>query len=212
MYDELNQAKVVLNRLFQACDNHYNLYPKVEEASEAEWEIWLKIGQTPPKDWSPRVITEWRGKGVQLKAQLNTAHTAWQDICQTINNYESQLEAKTLGEGQFGHSGKPGPKPAKPSIIDLSEAYILANRAIHNHRAKFFNLNPQEKKIKLITVAKTLAKLQFDKNRAHHKLAKASRQKFSHKTKILLKWETPAGGIHVLLKQKCKISHWCPPL
>ena len=65
MNDELNQAKVVLNRLFQACDNHHKLYPRVEEASEAEWEIWLKIGRSPPKNWSPSVITEWREKGVQ---------------------------------------------------------------------------------------------------------------------------------------------------
>ena len=133
-------------------------------------------------------------------------------MCQTIDNYENQLEAKTLGEGQFGHSGKPGPKRAKQSIIDISEAYMLVNRAIRNHRTGFFKLKPQERKYSLVTVAKTLAKLQNDKNRAHKKLVKALSPKFSQETRALLRWKTPAGGIHALIEQRFKVSNLCQPL
>ena len=41
-------------------------------------------------------------------------------------------------------------KPAKPSEMELKEAYILAIRAVHIHRAKFFQLEAQAKRDQLV--------------------------------------------------------------
>ena len=200
----------------QAYAAHDNAYPKVEEASEVAWQLWPKIGRAAPEGWQPKVMTDYLNKAKLLCQAIKEADHAMKDAFQTLTQQLAELDKAssklTLGPGQFGHSGEPSPKPATPSVVDLSEAYILANRAIHTHRAKFFKLNLQEKKIKLITVAKTLAKLQSDKNRAHHKLVKASRPKFSPETKSLLKWKNPAGGIHALIVQGFKVSQLCQPL
>ena len=84
--------------------------------------------------------------------------------------------------------------------MKLAEAYSMTARAIHTHRTRFFTLKPQDQRSRLITTAKELAKLVFDKNRAHHKLVRASKHKFSPENKSLI--ET----------QNCKVSHSCPPL
>ena len=89
---------------------------------------------------------------------------------------------------------------------------MLANRAIYNHRTKFFKLDPQEKRCKLIIAAKTLAKLAAVKNRAHYKLVRASKPKATPETKSLLKWKNPAGGSQALLMQSFKMSQLCQPL
>ena len=89
---------------------------------------------------------------------------------------------------------------------------MLTIRAVHVNRADFFSLKAKDKKATLITAAKTLAKLQSDKNRAHKKLVKASSPEFSQETKALLKWKNPTGGSHALLKQNFKMSQLCQPL
>ena len=71
---------------------------------------------------------------------------------------------------------------------------------------------PQEKKAKVLTAAKTLAKLVSAKNRAHKKLVKASSPEFSQETRALLNWKNPTGGSHALLKQNFKMSQLCQPL
>ena len=120
--------------------------------------------------------------------------------------------ALTLGPGQFGHSGKPAAKPSKPSRMQLREAYMLTIRAIHAKRADFFSLKAQDKKATLITTAKTLAKLVSAKSKAHHRLIKASRPKFSQEAKILLNWKTPARGSQVFPMQNVKVSQLYQPL
>ena len=141
MNDGLNQANATLEKLCQAFDKHQELYPRVEEASATAWEIWHSRN-------------EWKEMGMQLQAQIRTAFATCQRMHLAFNNYvQKQLQPLTLGPGQFGHPGKPSPKPAKQSVNDLSEAYMLANRAIYNHRTKFFKLDPQEKRCKLITAA-----------------------------------------------------------
>ena len=89
--DGIDRTNVTRNRLYQAIDDHHKLYPKVREASEAAWEIWHKIGRTPPKGWSPKVLTEWQKEYMQLKAQLNIADTACQGMHQTFNNFVRQI-------------------------------------------------------------------------------------------------------------------------
>ena len=210
--DGIDRTNVTRNRLYQAIDDHHKLYPKVREASEAAWEIWHKIGRTPPKGWSSKVLREWQKEYMQLKAQLNIADTACQGMHQTFNNFVRQIYAKTLGKGQFGHSGKPATKPAKPSKSELREAYMLANRALHTQRAKFFKLEPQEKRFKLVATAKELAKLVSARDKAHYNVIRASSLKFSHEARALLEWKNPTGGIHALLIQSFKTSHLCQPL
>ena len=169
------------------------------EATQTRWQ------DTPGV--SPAFMEEMLAWKLQMDHQL----TAWAREMENLR-LSFTSPALNLGPGQFGHSGKPAAKPAKLSKIELRETYMLANRAIHTQRAKFFKLKPQEKKIKLITFAKTLAKLVSAKNRAHKKLIKASRPKFSHEARILLKWRNPTGGNHALLKQKFIVSQRCQPL
>ena len=84
--------------------------------------------------------------------------------------------------------------------MELGEAYILANRAIHAHRANFFKLKPQEKRVKLVVTAKTLATLKSAKVKAYNRLMKASSPKLIQDCKFLSNWKTPAGGLHTLLQ------------
>ena len=141
---------------------------------------------------------------VKLSMMRNPMTKSYQRNFQVEKHAKSrdlnQSPATTLGQGQFGHSGKPATKPAKPSRMELREAYILANRAIHAHRANFFKLKPQDKRIKLVTTAKTLAKLKYTKVKAYNRLMKASSTKLIQEKKLLFNWKTPAGGLHTLLQ------------
>ena len=157
------------------------------EATQTRWQ------DTPGV--SPAFIEEMLAWKQQMDHQL----TAWAREMENLR-LSFTSPALGLGPGQFGHSGKPASKPVKPSRMQLREAYMLTNRAIHAQRIKFFKLDPQEKRYNLVTVAKTLAELLNDKNRAHKKLIRASRPKFSPETKSLLEWKSPAGGIHCRLK------------
>ena len=133
MNDGVNQANAALERVCQAFDKHQKLYPRVEEASATAWEIWHSRN-------------EWKEMGMQLQAQIRTAFATCQGMHLAFNNYvQKQLQPLTLGPGQFGHPGKPSPKPAKQSISDLTEAYMLANRAIHNHRVGYIRPNPDDR-------------------------------------------------------------------
>ena len=304
MKDAMDIAYDMIGRITQDVADHQKLYFKVEEASNAAWRIWPKVGRVPPKGWSPRVFTEWRDEDIQLQRQLDIAYAAHQVICQAVKDYVHQQQAKhaqattlgkgkfghpgkpatkpakpskmelreasilakqpvmakiqtakpaavqlsllwnpktksyqrnfqvkkhakshvsnqsqatTLGQGQFGHSGKPAPKSVKPSRMELREAYILANRAIHAHRANFFKLKPQEKRVKLVATAKTLATLKSAKVKAYNRLMKASSTKLIQEKKLLFNWKTPAGGLHTLIKTSVMeyifktASQSCPP-
>ena len=93
----------------------------------------------------------------------------------------------------------------------------MAIRAIHTHRNKFLTLTTQEKRDKLVTIARTLATLKSKKVKAHNRLMKASAPKLIQECKLLLTWKTPAGGLHTLLQasvmaQGFKVSQPCQPL
>ena len=125
----------MIGRIRQDVADHQKLHLKVEEASNAAWRIWPKVGRVPPKGWSPIIFTDWRNEDIRLQRQLDTAYAAYQVICRAIKDYARQQQAKhaqttTLGKGQFGHSGKPRTKPAKPANIELREANLLAERPV----------------------------------------------------------------------------------
>ena len=217
----MNDAKSIsfdiMGWIKQDLADHHKLYSKVKEASDAAWRIWPKVGRSPPKGWSPRVLTEWTEEYSRLTRKLETAHAAHYIICNAIEAYVQQQAKHALGQGQFGHSGKPATKPAKPSKMELGEAYILATRAIHTHRASFLKLKPQEKRIKLVATAKTLATLKATKVRAYNRLRKISAPKLTQECKFLSNWKTPAGGLHTLLQTSVMeysfktASQSCPP-
>ena len=200
----MNDAKSIscdmIGWIKQDLADHHKLYSKVKEASDAAWRVWPKIDQSPLKGWSPRVLTEFTEEYSWLTRKFETAHAAHYIICNAIEAYVQQQVKHALGQGQFGHSGKPATKPAKPSKMVLREAYILADRAIHTHRSNFFKLKPQDKRIKLVTTAKTLAKLKYTKVKAYNRLMKASAPKLNQECKFLSNWKTPAGGLHALLQ------------
>ena len=115
---------------------------------------------------TPGVSPAFMEEMLAWKQQMDHQLTAWAREMENLR-LSFTSPALGLGPGQFSQSGKPASKPVKPSRMQLREAYMLTNRAIHAQRIKFFKLDPQEKRYNLVTVAKTLAELLNDKNRAH---------------------------------------------
>ena len=89
MMESWHAALIASQKACQAYVDHENIYPEVEEASKAAWQIWPKVGRAAPEGWQPKVMTEYNNKEEQLYQARKEAFNGMNDTGQKLTQQMS---------------------------------------------------------------------------------------------------------------------------